>query len=214
VPSILFVCVANMCRSPYAAAKFSAKIAGVGDLNFLVDSAGTHAIPGQEWCSVSVEAGALQGSVRQVAEHIDKVDSDSYDLILASGRSQRAAVLQHQPRTRARLYTLQEAVLQIGWITQPGGVLEAVSGGISSKEYDFDVDRIPKLPETMPSRWNWLINEMNEWRGFVEPVSNGSDSLDILDPHESNKDIHLETFAQIDEAVAGLTLGISTVLYR
>jgi protein-tyrosine-phosphatase len=186
----------------------------VGDLNFLVDSAGTHAIPGQEWCSASVSAGASRETVTQVAKHIDKVDLDSYDLILASGRSQRAAVLQYQPKIRAKLYPLREAVLQISWITQPGGVLDAVSGGISSKEYDFDVDRIPKLPETMPSRWNWLINEMNEWRGFVEPVSNGSDSLDILDPHESNKDIHLETFAQIDEAVAGLTLGISTVLYR
>lgn len=214
MPSILFVCAANMCRSPYAAAKFSAKIAGVGDLNFLLDSAGTHAIPGQEWCSASVSAGASRETVTQVAKHIDKVDLDSYDLIFASGRSQRAAVLQHQPKIRAKLYTLQEAVLQISWITQPGGVLDAVSGRVLGKEFDFDVDRIPKLPEPIPSRWNWLVNEMNEWRGFVEPVSNGTDSLDILDPHESNKDIHLETFAQIDEAVAGLTLGISTVLYR
>lgn len=214
VPSILFVCAANMCRSPYAAAKFSAEVARIGELNFSVNSAGTHAIPGQEWCPVSVAAGASQGSARQVAEHIEKVDLDSYDLILVSGRTQRAAVLQYQPRSRAKLYTVTEAALQIGWITQDGGVLDAVTVGVSGKDFDFNVSRIPKLPQAPLDRWNWLVNEMNQWRGFVAPVTNANDSLNILDPHEGKKEIHPETFAQIDQAVADITRGISSVLNR
>lgn len=214
VPSVIFVCAANMCRSPYAAAKFSAAIADQTELDLSVDSAGTHAIAGQQWCSVSVAAGGSQGSTRRIAQHIENVELDSFDLILTSGRSQRAAVLQYQPRIRAKLYTLPEAALQIGWITQPGGVLDAVSVGVSSKEFDFDVARIPKLPQSIPGRWDWLVDEMNQWRGFVAPVTNGTDSLDISDPHEGKKEIHLETFAQIDQVVADLTSGISLVLNR
>jgi protein-tyrosine-phosphatase len=214
MPSVLFVCAANMCRSPYAVAKFRAGIEGQGDLDFYVNSAGTHAIFGQEWCPVSVEAGATAGSAQKTAQHIKDVDLFSYDLILASGRAQRSAALQYQPSVRSRLFTMREAALQVEWLTKPGGVLDAVSGVESSFEFDFDIDRIPKLPNAKPSRWNWLVNEMNEWRGFAETIVNATEELDILDPHDSKKEIHAEAFSQIDQSIASLTMGISTVLDR
>jgi protein-tyrosine-phosphatase len=210
--SVLFVCAANVCRSPYAAAKFRGGIDGKSEIDFYVNSAGTHAISGQEWCPIAEAAGSSEGSTKLFAEHIKDVDLLSYDLILTTGRSQRSAVLQYQPKTRAKLYTIREAALQIGWLTRQMGVLDAASSDRSSLKFDFDVDRIPSLPESIPSRWTWLVEEMNSWRGFVKEISTGSNALDILDPHESKKEVHKETFAQIDEALAGITLGILKVL--
>ena len=55
---------------------------------------------------------------------------------------------------------------------------------------------------------------MNEWRGFAETIVNATEELDILDPHDSKKEIHAEAFSQIDQSIASLTMGISTVLDR
>lgn len=212
MPSVLFVCAANMCRSPLAAAKFRIGIKPQSDIDFLANSAGTHAISGQEWCPVSVVAGASEGSTRQFAENIKEIDLLSYDLILTSGTAQRSAVLQNQLSLRSRLYTIREAALQIEWLTKPGGVLDVALHLESSLE--FDTSAIPTLPNLKPGRWNWLVTEMNAWRGFPKPIVNAAETFNIMDPHESTKEIHTETFSQIDQAIASITLGISKVLDR
>jgi protein-tyrosine phosphatase len=94
--SILFVCTANICRSPTAAGMFRRYLANAGrEKDFEVDSAGTHdyhvgkpAFPG------AVDVANKQGiDIRHhIARRIKPDDFDHFDLILVMDKSHLASL--------------------------------------------------------------------------------------------------------------------------
>lgn len=84
VKKVLFVCTANICRSPMAQAIFDA-LAEDGDLPFRAESAGTAALEGRTIASNALaaleEAGIYPDAHR--ARRVDKAMIEGAELVLA-----------------------------------------------------------------------------------------------------------------------------------
>ena len=107
---ILFVCTANICRSPMAAAMFNA-LAEDGGLPFRAESAGTAALEGNPMAENAQEALGEVGiypeahSARQVSEDM----LEAADLVLAMGPRHVAALRKNFGDLSAgKLHTLPE----------------------------------------------------------------------------------------------------------
>lgn len=88
-PSVLFVCLGNICRSPTAEAVFRKKAAEAG-LNVKIDSAGTHGYHiGKAPDKRSQAAGMARGySFKGVrCRRVETRDFEDFDYILAMDRS-------------------------------------------------------------------------------------------------------------------------------
>ncbi|WP_413774493.1 hypothetical protein [Micropruina sonneratiae] len=111
VGKILVVCTANVCRSVYASSILT------GDLGrrVAVTSAGTDAVPGSEMCSLVralIDTGGL-ARPSQYDEGSRRLDSrvvEDADLVITFTSNQRAKVARQVASSRARLFTLREAV--------------------------------------------------------------------------------------------------------
>ena len=211
IPSVLLVCKANVCRSPFAAAVLKEDFAGI---NFLaeVQSAGTQAISGQDRCSSSTKAIDAKEISTQVSLNINEIELHSYDLILTASKAQRSDVLQLVPAARDKIFTIVEAAHQSRWLVKPGGALDVAYGKPVDPGLEEILVGIPPLPENVNERWKWLIGEMHQWRGLTQGVQLLDSGQDIPDPHESRRNIHAEVFLQIRESISGFTQNLEIVL--
>ncbi|WP_218312738.1 low molecular weight protein-tyrosine-phosphatase [Alteromonas antoniana] len=88
-PSVLFVCLGNICRSPTAEAVFRHKAAEAG-LNVKIDSAGTHGYHiGKQPDKRSQAAGTARGySFKGLkCRRVEESDFETFDYILAMDES-------------------------------------------------------------------------------------------------------------------------------
>jgi protein-tyrosine-phosphatase len=115
MPSVLFVCTANICRSPLALALFKQKISGAPDANmWKLDSAGTWAPEGEP------ASGKSQFLLRErgigIQDHRSKsVSSEllrSFNLILTMERGQKEALQAEFPDIKNRVYMISEMIGQ------------------------------------------------------------------------------------------------------
>ncbi|MEV4636411.1 low molecular weight phosphatase family protein [Actinoplanes sp. NPDC049548] len=160
--NILFVCHANICRSPMA--EFLARYAiadsfGPGGGALRVWSAGTHADEGGPvhpgTVQVLAERGiAVEGST---SRPVTAPMLAAADLVLAAGRPQRAACVALEPRVLRRTFTLRQ-------FARIAGAMPAVAprGGAAGH------------------RFRTLLEELPGWRHHLQPVS--ADEDDLADP--------------------------------
>ena len=116
MPSILFVCTANLYRSPLAAAFFSRKLQADGDSpRWIVESAGTWAIPGRRVPSaVLMAAGRLGIDLKShLARRVDRDLLAGHDLILVMERGHREALRVEFPAFQRKVYLLSELADQL-----------------------------------------------------------------------------------------------------
>ncbi len=108
---ILFVCTANVYRSPLAAAFFAQKVQADGQSkDWIVESAGTWAIPGQSIPSFLLEsAGRLDVDLRgHLTRPVDPLLLDQSDLILVMEKGQKEALRAEFPSIQGKVYLLSE----------------------------------------------------------------------------------------------------------
>lgn len=123
MPSILFVCTANVCRSPMAMAIFRKLVQAEGE-DWQVASAGTWAIDGM---SVTPKARlVLENQGIDISDHrsqqINRNLIDSFDLILTMERSQKEALIAEFPHKANRIYLLSEVIGQVYDVKDPIGM--------------------------------------------------------------------------------------------
>jgi protein-tyrosine-phosphatase len=112
IKSVLFVCTANICRSPMAAALFRARVVQEvpGAENWLIDSAGTWTTDGQRVSENSVRAMASRGL--DIRKHRSKGVSEAYlklfDLILVMEPEHKEALRIEFPEIAAHVFLLSE----------------------------------------------------------------------------------------------------------
>lgn len=167
--SVLFVCAQNICRSPLMAAAFREVLRAEGELglgapDWAVESVGTVASEGRRACRVAVEivpAAAGHHSVRLEAE-----DLDVADLVIAASLEERSLIARLRPQSRARTFTLREAVL-LGERRISAGSLAEYAAGLDSRRGTLD------LPA--PSSLRWRRRE---------------DPLDVADVHQRGMRTH------------------------
>jgi protein-tyrosine phosphatase len=110
---ILFVCYANLCRSPMAeriGGDLLARGLGVAREHVPVSSAGTNAIPGYQMvphaATVTAERGADPGGFSSRRVTADLVTGA--DLVLVATRRERAVCVGLAPAATRRIFTLRQ----------------------------------------------------------------------------------------------------------
>lgn len=129
-PAVLFVCTANVCRSPMAAALFRAQLRKVRPdwQDWIVDSAGTWADDGEPASRNSVQVMGQRGL--DISDHRSRTVNESmlrkYDLILTMGPGHKEALQVEFPTIANRVYLLSEMDGTMNPISDPyGGPVEA-----------------------------------------------------------------------------------------
>lgn len=111
-PAVLFVCTANVCRSPMAAGLFQALLTShvPGGRDWLVDSAGTWASEGQRASENAIRVMQKRGI--DLSNHRSKVVSNAllnlFDLILVMEPGHKEALRVEFPEIARRVWLLSE----------------------------------------------------------------------------------------------------------
>ena len=113
MPSILFVCTANICRSPLALALFKQKILNEPDASqWKLDSAGTWAPEGEPASGKSQFLLGQKGI--NIQDHRSKIVNiemlSSFNLILTMERGHKEALQNEFPAIKSKVFMLSEMI--------------------------------------------------------------------------------------------------------
>ena len=111
MPSVLFVCTANICRSPMAIAIWQSKVAD-DPSNWVIESAGTWALVGEPAAPytqrVLANMGLDVGSHR--ARSVSRELLGQFNLILTMEKGQKEALHTEFPDFRDRVFLISEMI--------------------------------------------------------------------------------------------------------
>lgn len=174
---LLFVCAANVCRSPLMQFEFSGLVAADGGSGeWRLQSAGAHVAGSLPVCSVVDEILVRDGVAHDdVAAHRSRqIDADlieDADLVITASLAERAVVARLVPTARERTFTLREA-----------NVLSAdVTGAASLDELAVELNKRRAYGLLPTARTGWSF-------GRPHP-------LDIPDDHGSRAPKHAGTLS-------------------
>lgn len=214
--TVLFVCSANVCRSPTAALLASRRLSRASHMRGItVHSAGVAVLPGSRWCRKAsdwVEPGEDQQEL--LAEHrarpLSRSCLDRAGLVLAADLRVHGAVLAASPTSRARLFTIREAAVLGQAVTR---AVSRQDGPEARVRLNVPLDVFPMPEDAGPvPRLTWLVEEMNAARGqvaiapprgrrlFGRPVSHEA-AFDVPDAHGGDKMSHRRVLQTMAEAV-------------
>jgi len=109
LPSVLFVCTANICRSPIASALLLAKLGREGE-EWKVGSAGTWALVGESAVQKVVEVLSERGLdiSSHRAQMVERDLISQYNLVLTMEQGHKEALQVEFPELSARIFMLSE----------------------------------------------------------------------------------------------------------
>jgi protein-tyrosine phosphatase len=199
---LLFVCAANVCRSPLMAVTFAESVAQDRDrTEWTVISRGISVVRKHQMCSLAASLidgnayGAAYAS-SHVSAQVAESELESQDLIVTASREERARLARMLPASRTRTFTLKEAValgrphLDANELTK----VEALraDGPLTLADYsEFLHQRRGRVPITAPNRVRM-------------PWSTPVDPQDIPDVHHENSKKHASTLKELREYVRTL----------
>lgn len=113
MPSVLFVCTANVCRSPMASALFKDIVSrGFGNQGWLIESVGTWAVAGVPAASNSRLAMSERGL--DIEDHRSQPVNgellNKFDLILTMEKRHKESLSIEFPEISGRVYVISEMV--------------------------------------------------------------------------------------------------------
>lgn len=124
MPSLIFICTANQCRSPMAEVLFAAKVAAMdqGD-EWIIGSAGTAAVEGMR--ATPFARRVMTGRGLNLESHRSRGVTasllESVDLILTMTRNQREALCVEFPQFGDKIHLLSEVIDQTFDVEDPVG---------------------------------------------------------------------------------------------
>ena len=183
---LIFVCEANVCRSPLMEIVLRAQT-GAGD--WQISSAGTRVGPGGlEICRVSASIAAEETYAANAEKPhrslaVDADDLRSADLILTASRAERSVVATLAPEVRSRAFTLREAIhLGIEPVRQPELELVAQFDSLADDERELRV-----YAEALHTRRGFVALPTSRRSLFGKP---GRNPYDIADAHHRSDREH------------------------
>ena len=113
MPSVLFICTANICRSPMASALFRQKIKKIYSVdNWLITSAGTWATDGMPASLNSIAVMDEKGI--NIQDHRSQIVSSEllqkHNLVLTMEKGHKEALQVEFPKWADRVYLLSEMI--------------------------------------------------------------------------------------------------------
>jgi protein-tyrosine phosphatase len=203
MPHILFVCTANVCRSPLAEAVMrNALMDSPTSPRFQILSAGTHAHVGDAMCSV----GATLLDDLGIPHHktADRLSSDALmeaDLVLVAERRHRSFAATLAPDSARKIFTMTEASALANFVA---GRADA-RGGPAAVGFD-----------------SWVA-ALDGARGMVAPPAEPrrgpfrartTASFDIGDGHQLRARAHRETLGLVLETTVALAPHVRAAALR
>lgn len=225
-PLVLFVCRANVCRSPTAVAAFQRYLTDRDRDGFVtLRSAGLQASPGESWCDLAQQAlGAktIKGLdfENMISSQLRTRALAPAALILASDAETSAGALKMSPRVRSRLFTMVEAALLARL------VLDRVDG-MSNTPPTMTGELAVARPKTkdLTLLLKWLVGEMNAARGQLPRIqprprrwwtsgrTRETPLWDVPDAHTgADTQSHEATMAPLLDSVESLAASIVSLL--
>lgn len=185
-PTVLVVCTANVCRSPYAEQVIESAFLEHDRLEGVqVGSAGVRPIRRARLCSLVAEQHPHTQSWDEFVERHSSVRATATRiaqtrLILTASRSNRAALAHIDPDSRRRTFTLREAA----WL---------------------GADYVPDLSLRGPAAISAFARYLDSQRGMKPPMpairarlfSRPSDPLSIADGHNMSPKEHRKTLEEV-----------------
>ena len=176
--TVLFVCTANICRSPYAAYALRGALSDVS--GFTVRSAGVRSdwleivgepacpeMPAPEGMDLLQDHSATQLTLDMVREA---------DIIITFEAAHRAAVVDLLPRAQVKTYTANQA--------------QRLARAVAAEHW----------PPAAPERSDDVLRNLNAARSWA-PYE---DDADVSDPHGLGIEAHLDCAREIDSMVQAL----------
>lgn len=195
---LLFVCAANVCRSPLMAVTFAESVARDFDrTEWTVLSRGISVVRRNQMCALA--ASLIDGNsygaayaASHVSAQVAESELESQDLIIAASREERARIARMLPSSRTKTFTLREAVA-LGAPPVEAFELDRDDDAPSSlADYaEFLHQRRGRVPVTAPAR-------------FRMPWTPAPDPQDIPDVHHENSKKHASTLKELRELVRTL----------
>lgn len=207
---VLFVCAANVCRSPFMAATFvEEESRSAEDGEWTILSRGISVVREHAMCRLALSllgsgtAGAASAS-GHLSTQITQADLDQPGLIIAASREERARVARMQPSTRGRTFTLKEAVA-LGRPPLDAGerrrFVDDAAGEATLEDY----------AELLDQRRGRVAVE--EARRFRLPWSAHDDPKDVPDVHHDSTRRHTRVLKESRELVRELHAQVSHYLH-
>ena len=203
----MFVCAANVCRSPLMAFVLAQQVRDAQrDEEWTITSAGTDVSHAAALCAVDVEliaddpAGEAFAATH-TASALEPDMLDEYDVILTASRSERSAVARLRPDLRARTFTLKEAVA-LGSDRMLGD-----QGGDVSSEQGRSLASYAAMLDGRRGRVTWPAVHPLRARWFHTP-----DPRDIPDVHHESSKLHVATLDDVRASVTALYANIEAYL--
>jgi len=180
---IVCVCTGNICRSPLAAHLLATRLA---DLDVRVTSAGTRARPGmgvtQETLKVAVRLGGMNESLQlHSASFLNDSHLSSADLALAMGREHRRAIVELDPPSVRKAFTLRELSRLVTAVGEDG--LVAATNKLTPSE-----------------RLSDMLALLSSGRGVLAPPVSLDDD-DVVDPYRRSERTYALSASQVTLAL-------------
>jgi protein-tyrosine phosphatase len=228
VERILFVCSANICRSPSAQAIALHRLRADGLAGQIaVVSAGTRASEGRGWCPearkhVSTDPETRAAMDGHESHQLSFSGIGKATLVVTADRQTSAEVVRLDPSVRSRLFTMREAGALAQMVVGAG----LVPAGRPVSDVASAVR--PLTADTDPAaRLQWLAGEMDAGRGQVSLLTERRKrhlfrtervaelDVDIIDAHaESGHGSHRRNLPALTSSVGQLMTSVSYVLGR
>lgn len=175
--TVLFVCTGNVCRSPVAERLLRAR---AGSAPVMVNSAGMGALVGEGIDGPSALALRELGvdADGHVARQLTAALAGTADLILTAELAHRSAVVQADPLSFRRTFTMRE-------FARLGAELGPLAG--------------PVTEAALRGR----VADVADRRGWSDPPEPGVD--DIGDPYRASMEVARACVAELADAVAGIS---------
>ena len=151
MPSILFVCSANQCRSPMAEVLFEAFLVEKGEREaWRVESAGVWAYDGSPATANAQKAMAERGLdlSQHLSQPADSTLLKQFDLTLVMEQEHKTVLQEQNPQLADRIYLMREIAGQDGDFADPvGGSLERYRAAADElgRLIEVSFDRIEEL---------------------------------------------------------------------
>lgn len=207
--NILFVCAANICRSPAAAAVLAARLAGPIQAGLYdVRSAGVRAEAGLATCATMTHLIAEHGADRAMLRghrsvQLEARALDWADLILTAERSQRAEIIQIDPSLRNHTFTVREGCRLVGVLRQAS---EQSMIGLGIDDPNGLIQRMNDARgEAAVGDRGGVVHRVPRWR---RPPPHPDD---ILDSHLWGNAPHVDTARLLLDSVVALTVSTRSV---
>ncbi|SMG16103.1 arsenate reductase/protein-tyrosine-phosphatase family protein [Agreia pratensis] len=192
MPSVLFVCTGNICRSPLAEQLFRARMDARG-MRLVASSAGTGARAGELMTPQAAELSLRYGGDPSLhsASPIDAAGITASNLVLTASREHRSAVVSLVPRASRYTFTLREFARLVDISAAESLVPDGQRRGAV---IDFDLDE--------------FVRQTASLRGHGSAMPTAADD-DIADPYRRKQSVYDEAGALIDHAVDAIVTAIA-----